>query len=519
MNDGMGGTGMSRKRLLPNLAAARAAARVLDRLRRERSGSYSMIVALLLPVIIGFVSLGTEVGLWFYDQQAQQTAADNAAYSAAVNYLANNSIATAQTQAIAVASYQGYGTSSTAGSLTCTGTTATTSTCTTSSGTTCNISAPAVGTVCVQVDTPPLYGANANASCGSTCYFEVIVAQRPQQLFSAALFNNPVIIEAIAVGRAGNVNCIIALNKSFTGYATGVPGAVTNSGGAAQTLTTCSIAIASKAANSFVVSGGSITTSAVYNAGTESGAGTLTATTNDESYTGAITDPYSSIGVPTCGGTCSACTKSTGGTTTGAVSLSSGALTLTPPTTGASAGICTIGGAVSVTGGTLTLASGGTYVIDGSLTVATGLAAATLTGSNVTIILTKNTSGSYGVIDFAKGTVTLTAPTSGTYAGVAIYQDRNASSSTYTISGSSTQCSGSACNTIACSSCTSTTFSVSIDGAIYTPSEALQFAGGTSGAACTQLIADTINFSGTAAETLKGNCSGGGTSSPAQLVN
>ncbi|MBM3536639.1 MAG: hypothetical protein FJX55_02240 [Alphaproteobacteria bacterium] len=53
----------------------------LQRLRRDRGGSYSVMTALALPVLVGFTGLGTEAGLWFYTHQAMQGAADGAAFS------------------------------------------------------------------------------------------------------------------------------------------------------------------------------------------------------------------------------------------------------------------------------------------------------------------------------------------------------------------------------------------------------------------------------------------------------
>ena len=89
---------------------------VLRRLWRDRSGNYSMIVVLLLPVLTGFVGVGTEMGLWLYDQQSQQTAADAAAFSAAIYYKTQSPVANGnttagpngQTQALAVAANYGF---------------------------------------------------------------------------------------------------------------------------------------------------------------------------------------------------------------------------------------------------------------------------------------------------------------------------------------------------------------------------------------------------------------------------
>ena len=57
--------------------------RLLVRLLRDEEGSYLVLFAFLMPVLVGIAGLGTEGGLWLYTQQALQGAADSAAVSAA----------------------------------------------------------------------------------------------------------------------------------------------------------------------------------------------------------------------------------------------------------------------------------------------------------------------------------------------------------------------------------------------------------------------------------------------------
>ena len=56
----------------------------MKRLAQDQNGSTSVLIALLLPVMIGFVGLGIDVGLWYKQASLAQNAADNAALSAAV---------------------------------------------------------------------------------------------------------------------------------------------------------------------------------------------------------------------------------------------------------------------------------------------------------------------------------------------------------------------------------------------------------------------------------------------------
>jgi Flp pilus assembly protein TadG len=56
------------------------------RFSRDRRGAVAVAVAILLPVLIGFAGIGIEVGLWFAVQRQNQSAADAAAISAALEY-------------------------------------------------------------------------------------------------------------------------------------------------------------------------------------------------------------------------------------------------------------------------------------------------------------------------------------------------------------------------------------------------------------------------------------------------
>jgi hypothetical protein len=145
----------------------------------------------------------------------------------------------------------------------------------------------------------------------------------------------------------------------------------------------------------------------------------------------------------------------------------------------------TVGNASNVT------MSPGTYIVDrGSFDIQGG---STVTGSGVTVVLTSSTGTGYASVDIANGTtVNLTAPSSGPLAGIAMFGDRNAPSSTSVVlAGGATE---------------------NINGAMYFPSETVNFSNGTTnGGSCTQLIAYKLSFSGGTDFNL--NCSSYGTSS------
>jgi hypothetical protein len=135
----------------------------------------------------------------------------------------------------------------------------------------------------------------------------------------------------------------------------------------------------------------------------------------------------------------------------------------------------------------------GIYVIDrGSLTMTGG---STLNApAGVTIVLTSSTGSGYGTVSIAGGnTFDVSAPTTGPTAGLAVYQDRRApSTSSNSFSGGSGQ---------------------TIQGALYFPNEPVTYSGGTGNtpATCTQLVVLRATFVGTS--TLNSSCTGTGVAS------
>lgn len=56
-----------------------------DRFRRDRMGNVAVTAALVAPVLLGSVGMGAEVATWYGDKRAMQNAADSAAVAAASN--------------------------------------------------------------------------------------------------------------------------------------------------------------------------------------------------------------------------------------------------------------------------------------------------------------------------------------------------------------------------------------------------------------------------------------------------
>jgi hypothetical protein len=169
----------------------------------------------------------------------------------------------------------------------------------------------------------------------------------------------------------------------------------------------------------------------------------------------ASADPFLAIPMISYGNTCDYTNKSVNGTAT----LNPGVY-------------C---GGLSVSGnGTVTFNSGN-YIIDGGTVNFSGNG--TVTASGVTFFLNKQIQSTYPTMSVA-GTVnfTLTAPTTGTYKGIAVYQSRSAPSGTNTINGSS---------------------GANVTGALYFPNQALTFSGSTSSnAPCVLPISNTLTVAG-----------------------
>lgn len=178
-------------------------------------------------------------------------------------------------------------------------------------------------------------------------------------------------------------------------------------------------------------------------------------------------NPYASVAIP-APGTCAA-SNSYFGTT----SISPG----------------TFCGGLSFPYGNITMNSGVYIVKGGSFAPAGG---ATVSGTGVTIVLTGNSTSGYTTASIANGTtINLTAPTTGATKGIVMLQDPLAPA------GVTDSLAGGA--------------NLNVTGAMVFPSQIVNFSNGsTNSAACTQLIAYQVQFTGGAK--FGNNCTGTGTS-------
>ncbi len=318
--------------------------------------------------------------------------------------------------------------------------------------------------ITVTVNNPPVSGSyttNNNA-------VEVIITKSQNLTLSSLFLGTSPIVTARAVAvkqtASSGSGCVMALAGNGTG--------IDITGSSTMTMPTCTLISNSNVTASENFSGSSNTN--VYTLYTEgnynvSGSAVLTTAVTPTIHGDETPDPYANLTVPTFSG-CNNNNFSTHST-----------VTINP-------GVYCNG--FKLTSHANVTLNPGTYIIDrGSVDIG---AQARLTGTGVTFIFTSSTNSGYPDITVNGGaTVSLTAPTSGEYSGIAFYQDRRVP-----IGASSKFNGGSTMN---------------INGTIYMPQGQLTFNGGSAvNAACTQIISNTVAFSGN--NNIKADCSGSGMS-------
>jgi len=316
-----------------------------------------------------------------------------------------------------------------------------------------------VNNISVAVNTPPSKGAYKSKSGA----IEIIITQ-PYELALAKIFSLTAITisaRAVAIQNPGGA-CLLALNGSASG-------AVTVQGSAQILLNSCD-AVSNSSSASAISAGGSslLSVNKAIAVGTVSTSNNLQATSGIYNAAPSTVDPYAAQNFAPLP---SGCTQN----------YSGGNATLQP-------GVYCNG--ISLTGGANVTLSPGTYYLDASdLRVAGN---AKLSGTGVTIVFTSSKGKTYGWASVASNaTINLSAPTSGPTAGIVLFGDRNMPQGTvFKLTGGGTQ---------------------NWTGAIYLPRANLTFAGGTTGGnGCTQIVADTVTFTGNSNLSL--SCAGAGTS-------
>jgi Putative Flp pilus-assembly TadE/G-like len=458
------------------LSISRRPLRLIRSVLGDPAGSTAVIIALALSAIVGFAGLGTETASWYFIKRSMQGAADSAAATAAAELAASSSTTSTQMTSAArsIASRFGF--------------------------------ADGTGSTTVTVNNPP-----ASGGYDST-YVEVIISQPQPALLSAVFLSSGPTITSRAVAHANKQatddGCVVALSQQSGSID------ISASGGVALTFNSCALYDNSAASNALTMSNNAtISAAAAYVVGGISGGSGLT--TTDGTYTGVnpLTDPYLSRSIPSYGPVNLQSGNGCDYKNKLHITSSNGPMTLKPATANGKVIFCN--DVVVDAGQTLNLCPG-IYILDtGSLTMAGNsvlnappsvanislLCVGDLTGG-VTIIFDNSSGGSPGVANISSSGATLnvTAPTTGSTAGLAFFQAR-------------LTCTGTGNNSNGCTSTFTGASSLNVTGVIYFPDNSVSWSGGGSagGTQCTKLVAYTITFSG--ASSFNSSCVGTGSGS------
>jgi len=379
-----------------------------------RKGNVALLFTMLAPMVIGGAGLATEVGLWYHRRLELQSAADAAAYAAAVDLRAGASQSAFTQEAMSAAQNSGFDATQ--------------------------------GTI--VVNNPPTSGTHQTNQA-----IEVLISEKVPRFFTSIFTNAPLVehTRSVTTFQTASNACVLALDPTASG-------AVTFSGSSSVSLTGCSV-MANSLSNSAVVAQGSasLATDCIIAVGGISLTAGVSETVCSNPITQAppVADPFAGVPAPSTSGGCQNGSGS---------SLSPGVY----------CGGLTLQGNVTL--------QPGVYVIEGGDLKVN--ANANVTGSGVTIYM----AGSSTVSMNGNATVNLSAPTSGTYAGMLFFGDRSGSNVSETLNG---------------------TASSAMTGAIYFPKQNVNYIGNFAGAnGCTQVVADTVTWNGHTH--LAANCNGYG---------
>ena len=391
-------------------------------LLRDNRGAAAVTIAFALTGLIGMAGLATEGSNWYLTSRRMQSAADATAFSAAVALSASDTWTNAQKEGKAVAASAGYNFPDGSNNVT------------------------------VTLHNPPTSG---NYTTDNDAVEAIISQPQTPMLSSLFLTSGPTIAaRAVARGRVSS-GCVLALNRSNV-VDLGLNGNTT------LNLNSCAVYVNSDDPSGALTMNGNVTinSSGVYvTGGISQGNGTINDNGNTNTNSPPINDPYANVSVP---------------------SYSPGSC-ITPPSSGTVSNLTgvTVLCSLTITGQNSLTLSPGIYIIAGGSFSMGGQS--TLSGSGVTLILSHDGNNNYTQASISGGsTINLTAPTTGSTAGIALMQDRNAP-----------QCTGTSCNQLVGGS------TQNITGAIYFPSQAIKFTGNSStgGSTCTQVIGYELDLS------------------------
>ena len=394
----------------------------------DARGSVAVALAILAPVVIGSVGLAVEASYWQMHQRAMQNASDSAAIAAAMEGSSN-----AAAVGKAVASQYGF--------------------------------VDGVGNIVVTVSP-----SSSAAGCTSNCYAVSISDKVPLFLSPVVGYQGTSTVNgkpavgvdsgAVATQLAGASFCILALATS------GAEGIRTN-GAPKADLQHCNVMSDTTA----TCNGHNLDADFGEAHGVNNGCGNT-----QLSGVPIVAYPYSGLAsnIPSdpCGGSYPQEPAKKKGTPLPASNQWSGAYSAL----GAVKVVC---GDQQLTGNT-TIGSNTVLVIENGQLDTNGY---TLSGSSLTVVFTGTNSASYQHVPTGGGTLDITAPTSGSWSGVAIYQDPSLTT-----------------NVDVSAAGNSPTWNLS--GLVYLPHSSVTFSGAVNksskGQTCFAMVVDNITINGTA---------------------
>lgn len=394
---------------------------LLSRFVRDQRGVSAIIFAIVLPTLIGFVGISVEVGLWFSRKRSLQAAADAGAMAGALVLYQGGTSATAQTAASNFAVRNGAG----AGNVT--------------------------------TNIPP--SALTSAYSADTTAVQVVLTESQTLLISGLFLTGSLTVNARATARAGtqDLGCVVALEGSANA-------AVNMAGNAYLDLNGCGLTVNSSSSNALQMANNSdiyanwARITGNYDLDNNASVNSSPVTTGAT----ATANPYASLTNPTPSGACTATNYSLGSNQTATI------------------GPGRYCGGFSMSSNSTATMTAGTYYIDGGTFSMSSNTVLTAT-AGVTIILTGSGADFAELSINSNAVINITAPTSGTYEGIAIMQDQDAPST--------------AINNL------DSNVTITVTGALYFPNTQLHMAsnsviqstgGGTSG--CGLIVADTIDM-------------------------
>ncbi len=377
--------------------------------RITKPGQVMVLVCLAIVTLMGLIGLVADVGSLQAQKQRLQIAADSAALAAAQELSYGDSVAAGKADAASNGYTNGQ------------------------------------NGVTVAINNPPLSGPNA----GKSGYIEAIVMQPEPTFFLRVLGLTTINLSGRAVSGIGNgPNCIYVLDPSAS-QAMYLNGNVNIQSG-------CGLLVDSSSSSGLYVNGNiSVTASTIGVVGGYSSNGNVTWAPTPKKGIVAASDPLAYVQAPSYGA-CSYNSFSLNGNYG-----SSGSPYVMSP------GVYC--GGMSFNGNFYLKFNAGTFVIAGGGITVNGNA--TMTGTGVTFYNTTGTGGYKGIVLNGNVVLNLSAPTSGTLAGILFYQDRTipTGSAGSTINGNS----GS-----------------TIDGALYFPTTTLTYNGNSSTNGYSIIVAD-----------------------------